>query len=266
MGVLLLGADYYGTLAAARCYGRHGIDVTMADENPSATGLYSRFVKEKLTHPPLSETTRLLAWLVEYGKSHPGTVLYPPTDHLAWLFADKIDVLREAFTTYTPQETAVLTLLDKKRLHEACAQVGIDVPLTHALGEQGKDSQVVSTLRFPVLLKPRTQVFLQGGIKGFIVKDRAELESELERFRKLVRFAPVLTSRHPDMAEPMVQEYLSAAETSIFSLSGFIDRRGELVSRAAMKVLQRPRKVGIGLCFEGRETEQALADKIAALC
>ena len=31
--VLLLGADYYGTLAAARCYGRHGIAVTMADES-----------------------------------------------------------------------------------------------------------------------------------------------------------------------------------------------------------------------------------------
>src|SRR5438270_710584 len=135
-GVLLLGADYYGTLAAARCYGRHGIDVAMADENPRARGLYSRFVKEKLVHPPLSE---------------------------------------------------------------------------------------------------------------------------LERFRQLVPFAPVLTKRHADVAEPMVQEYLTAAETSIFSVSGFVDQKGTVVPRAAMKVLQRPRKVGIGLCFEGRAIEEELA-------
>jgi hypothetical protein len=33
-----------------------------------------------------------------------------------------------------------------------------------------------------------------------------------------------------------------------------------------MKVLQRPRKVGIGLCFEGRPVEQGLVDTLAALC
>jgi predicted ATP-grasp superfamily ATP-dependent carboligase len=266
MGVLLLGADYYGTLAAARCYGRHGIDVTMADENPIARGLYSRFVKEKLSHPPLSAPTQLLDWLLEYGKRHPGTLLYPTNDHLAWLFAAEAASLRDWFTTYAPPEDTVLALLDKTRLHDACAHVGIDVPETHALGDAGIDSPLVSTLRFPVLLKPRTQVFLRSGIKGFIANDRAELATELERFRQLVRFDPVLAARHPDIGEPMVQEYLTAAETSIFSVSGFVDRRGDIVARAAMKVLQRPRKVGIGLCFEGRDAERALTDEIAALC
>ena len=104
-----------------------------------------------------------------------------------------------------------------------------------------------------MLLKPRTQVFLESGIKGFIADDKATLASELERFRSLVAFNRVLTDRHPDIAEPMVQEYLTAAETSIFSVSGFVAEDGAIVARAAMKVLQRPRKVGIGLCFEGRD-------------
>jgi predicted ATP-grasp superfamily ATP-dependent carboligase len=63
----------------------------------------------------------------------------------------------------------------------------------------------------------------------------------------------------------MVQEYLTAAETSIFSVSGFVDEKGEIVSRSAMKVLQRPRKVGIGLCFEGRAPEEVLVQKLKAL-
>jgi predicted ATP-grasp superfamily ATP-dependent carboligase len=33
-----------------------------------------------------------------------------------------------------------------------------------------------------------------------------------------------------------------------------------------MKVLQRPRKVGIGLCFEARPLDDALLGKLAALC
>jgi len=265
-GALLLGADYYGTLAAARAYGKRGIRVTMADESKNARALYSRHVAEKLVHPPLSEPGRLLDWLVDWGKKHPGTLLYPPNDHLSWLFADERERLSKVFVMYSPPEKAIFTLVDKQRMHEACAAVGIDVPETHSLGEAGANAPVVDSLRWPVLLKPRTQVFLETGIKGFIVSNRGELASELERFRSLVRFNSVLTDRHPDVVEPMVQEYLTAAETSIFSVSGFVADGGRIVARAAMKVLQRPRKVGIGLCFEGRTIEEELVEKLEALC
>lgn len=256
--VLLLGADYYGTLAAARCFGKHGIAVTMADESKNARALYSRHVRERLVHPPLSEPRALLDWLVEWGKNHPGTLLYPPNDHLSWLFAAHREELEKVFVMYSPSEETIITLLDKKRMHDACASVDIDFPATHEVSEK--------TTRWPVLLKPRTQVFLESGIKGFIVQDEAALESELARYRQLVKFNAVLTDRHPDVTEPMVQEYLTAAETSIFSVSGFVAKDGAIVARAAMKVLQRPRKVGIGLCFEGRAIEPVLVEKLSALC
>jgi predicted ATP-grasp superfamily ATP-dependent carboligase len=264
MRVLLLGADYYGTLAAARCYGKNGIDVTMADASSLSRGLFSRHVTERLEHPPLSEPQRLIAWLLDYGAKHPGTLLYPPNDHLAWLFAAHRERLADVFLTYAPGEDAIIKLLDKKRLHAACAEVGIDVPETHAVAEAGDD--IVRRLRWPVILKPRTQVLLEGGIKGFIVQSERELAAELPRFRRQVRFHAALTGRYPGIAEPMVQEYLAAGETSIFSVAGFVTRSGELVSRASMKVLQRPRKVGIGLCFEGRPVDEGLAEKLAALC
>ena len=262
MGVLLLGADYYGTLAAAREYGRAGVKVTMADENRRARALFSRHVAERLVHPPLSKPKQLVDWLVDWGTKNPGTLLYPPNDHLAWLFAAERDGLGRAFAMFSPGEDAVFTLLDKKRLHDACREVGIDVPLTLSVA----DFEGGRSVPFPVLLKPRTQVYLIGGIKGFIAHDRAELESELKRFRQLVAFDPVLTERHPDIAEPMLQEYLTAAETNIASVSGFVTADGSIVARSAIKVLQRPRKVGIGLCFESRPVEQALVEKLAALC
>jgi predicted ATP-grasp superfamily ATP-dependent carboligase len=240
----------------------------MADESTRGRALFSRHVHEKIVHPPLAQPQALVDWLVAWGERHPGTLLYPPNDHLSWLFAAHRDALSKAFVMYSPSEESIITLLDKKRLHDACAapEVGIEVPVTHALGAAGADDPIARDLRYPVLLKPRTQVFLESGIKGFIVQDRAQLASELARFRQLVAFNRVLTDRHPDIAEPMVQEYLTAAETSIFSVSGFVAEDGAIVARAAMKVLQRPRKVGIGLCFEGREIEPVLVEKLSALC
>ena len=161
---------------------------------------------------------------------------------------------------FSPDEDAVFTLLDKKKLHAACAAVGIDHPVTLALQDiaiESTKSSPRAELPFPVMLKPRTQVYLTSWIKGFIAHDHVELGEELKRFQQLVEFDPVLKDRHPDIAEPMVQEYLTAAETSIFSVSGFVGEDGAIVARAAMKVLQRPRKVGIGLCFEGRHRRRA---------
>ena len=194
--VLLLGADYYGTLAAARCYGRHGIDVVMADESKKGRALFSKHVTEKLVHPPLAEPQALVDWLVAWGEQHPGTLLYPPNDHLSWLFAAQRDRLSKAFVMYSPGEESVITLLDKKRLHEACEHpdVGIEVPETHALGASGADNPLADRLRYPVLLKPRTLVFLESGIKGFIVQDKAQLASELARFRSLVAFTRAMAS------------------------------------------------------------------------
>jgi predicted ATP-grasp superfamily ATP-dependent carboligase len=46
-----------------------------------------------------------------------------------------------------------------------------------------------------------------------------------------------------------------------------VDETGELfVCRASAKVLQRPRKLGIGLCFEAAPMDEALAEKVRRMC
>jgi D-aspartate ligase len=269
MGVLLLGADDYGTLAAARCYGRNGIKVSVADQDKGARALFSRYVDERLVHPPLGEPAALVDWLVGWGERHPGTFIYPSNDHLAWLFAIERERLGRVFHMLSPGEATIITLLDKMRLSAACGDVGIETLDSIGLGDSVPEDEAaarVEGLRYPVLIKPRIRVLLKGGIKGFIVRDRAQLGSRLARFRKLVTFHRAFTARHPDIAEPIVQRYLGVAETSILSVAGFVGGDGDCVALASIKVLQRPRKVGIGLCFEGRALEEPLVGKLAALC
>ncbi len=258
-GVLLLGADYYGTLAAAREFGRRGVRVVMADEHRGGRALFSKYVAERLVHPPLSRARELVDWLLDWGTQHRGYVLYPPNDALAWLISAERDKLSQAFLLVSPPETTLISLLDKVRLHEACRSVGIQVPRTVV------PSHTTERVPFPVLIKPRSQTFLASGIKGFLAHDEAELSRELERFRALVSFDRVLMDRHPEIAEPMVQQYLPEAETNILSVSGFMTSTHDLVVRGAVKVLQRPRKVGIGLCFEGSAVEPTLIEALRKL-
>ncbi len=266
--VLLLDADYYGTLAAARCYGRQGMTVTIADPRKHRRASHSRHVTATEICPPLSMPYALVDWLVRWGEAHPGTLLYPSSDHLAWLFAVFRERLGAVFVMYSPTEDAVMTLLDKQRLHDVCAHpdVGIEVPATGAVCDAGEEAAAIGRVRYPVILKPRTQVMLESGVKGIPVRDRSALPAALARFRTLVRYSPALTDRYPGVSEPMVQEYLTAAETSIVSVSGFVGQDGTIVARASMKVLQYPRKMGIGLCFEGRPLDAALVAKLSALC
>ncbi|HQY64396.1 MAG TPA: hypothetical protein PK141_23520, partial [Polyangiaceae bacterium] len=179
MQVLLLGADYYGTLAAVRCLGARGVRVFVADETRDARALFSRYAAERLQHPPLGEVDALLDWLVAFGRAHPGTVIYPTNDHLAWLLAAHEERIRDVFLTMHPGEGTTLDLLDKGRLSAVCAELRIDVPLTLYADTDAELLALAERATFPLLIKPRTQIYLESGIKGSLVERLSELPGQL---------------------------------------------------------------------------------------
>ena len=66
---------------------------------------------------------------------------------------------------------------------------------------------------------------------------------------------------------PMLQRYHPEAMKKIYSLSGFRDMSGShIVMQAALKILQQPRHLGIGLCFEEAEVIPDLAQQTIRLC
>jgi D-aspartate ligase len=269
MSVLLLGADDYGTLAAVRCYGRSGIEVTVASEHRRGRAQFSRYAARRVVHPPLSAPDQLVEWLVDWGDRHPGTFIYPSNDDLAWLYARYRDRLGRSFLTFGPGEATMLRLLDKLRLAAACAEVGIETPRTVGLTLASTDRETADRLahaRYPLLLKPRVRVMSDRGMKGFIVPSPDALASQLARYRALATFDPGFTARHRELTDPIAQEYHSVGETSTLSLAGFVDAGGDCVALAATKILQRPRRVGIGLCFDDRALDASLVERVAALC
>jgi D-aspartate ligase len=234
--MVLGNADFGGTLAATRCLGAHGVPVLL----PGAARLDpARWSRHARPIPGPSDPELLVAWLRDEAPA--GLVVYPTCDDLAWLLARDRDALARRHHLYSPSIDAVEALLDKRRLHELARASGLASPETWYPRDEAEAMRLAPGLPFPVLLKPRTQVLSRSHSKGY----RAASAEEL----------------------PLLQAYHRTRSDRITSVSGFVDERQQLfVARAATKVLQSPRGLGIGICFESLPLDPALARAIRALC
>lgn len=264
---LLFSASFYGTLAAARCFGRNGIDVTVADPGRLGPASWSRFVGRRVQCPPESQPEAFMEWLLDFGRREPGRhVLYPTSDELAWLVSVHASELSQYFHLYDPGVESVYGLLNKRKLFEAGQAVGLTLPRTWFPESEADLEAIAREARFPVLIKPTTQILYSTHVKGLPVAEPAQLVTEYRAFAR-DGYADMLVKFDPAVARPMVQEFHPEAAEGIYSLSGFVDESGELFEvRGAMKVLQRPRRLGVGVCFESAPVRQDLADGLKRLC
>jgi D-aspartate ligase len=265
--VLLTMPAYGGTLAAARCLGRHGIPVTMAMESLLAPASWSRHVTRRVRCPWPMDVDRFMPWLLEFGRREPGHVLYPTCDDLAWLFAHRAEELSESFLLYQPSAEAIVSLVDKKVLHELSAELGI--PTLPTLFPRNFDEAVAmgDELGYPLLLKPRSQVLHLDHGKGTYVSDSDELRAHYRPFTERTRYHAMFAAIRPGLEQPMLQTFHPDAAEGIYSLSGFVGPGpNEVAVRAAVKVLQRPRRLGVGLCFESAEVDADALAAVTRLC
>lgn len=266
--VLLTVAGYYGTLAAARCLGRAGIPVTVADPRLLAPARWSRFATRRVSCPSVDEPERFVEWLLRFGEREPGHVLYPTSDDVAWLLSSHRDALAPHFRLFQPPLEVLRGLLDKRELFAACQDVGIDAPPTYFPNDERELEEIGRRVPFPLLLKPTTQVLHRSHHKGIMVASRDALLPSYRVFHANNQYHPWLLEQLPGAGRPMLQTFYAHAARSIYSVAGFIDAAGEggVVALGAKKVLQRPRKLGIGLCFEEAALRPELVAALSALC
>ncbi len=265
--VLLLDGGYYGTLAAVRCFGRLGVPVTIAETKILAPAKWSRYVSRRVNAPSLQEPGALLSWLCEFGRQNPNYVLYPTSDEMAWFMAFHRDVLSSYYKLYVPSVECMYQILNKKLLHALCRELQIATPETWVPGDEADLDNLSGSIPYPVMLKPQTQIFFQTYTKGGLVQTQAELLNAYRSFAKENTYAPTIIAFDPDVLRPMLQRYYPEAADSIYNLSGFIDETGDLVAlRASRKILQIPRQLGTGVCFEEAAVEPLLGENLIALC
>ena len=265
--VLLTSADYCGTLAAARLLGRLGFRVTMAASDRVGPASWSRHVARQVRCPPLSPPDAFVRWLVEFGTQNPGHLYYPTSDDLAWVTSAHLAELSRHFLLFSPPLAALERLLDKASLHALCAEAGVDTPRAWFPRDRLELTRAAAEATFPVLIKQRTQVLSRSHSKGLLASTPAELLERFEQFGRQNPHDPAVATAWPGACRPMVQEFRTEAEEGTLLVAGFADRDGRvLAARAGLKLLQRPRHLGIALCLEEAPLDPALTAALGRLC
>lgn len=263
--VLLTMPGYHGTLAAVRNLGRNGIPVTTADPARFTTGSWSKYATEHVRCPPVRRTERFLEWLLAFGRSRGPYVLLPTCDDTAFLYSLHRSELSEYFYLGLPEVTVLHSLLNKRLLREHATAVGLATPQSWMPKSIAEVEQLAREARFPLLIKPTTQVLFDPRVKGALVKER----DKLVRTYKNVSgegFGRELRDYDASVTRPIIQEFFTdASTTGIYSICGHVQGGRIVGSRSMRKVLQWPRRLGIGVCFEAAEPSEELVQGLQRL-
>jgi D-aspartate ligase len=265
--MLLCNGGFYGTLAAVRSLGRNGVPIVTADPSVLAPARYSRYSTQHLRCPPFEDTEAWAGWLLGLGTNGPRRAIYATSDEVSFALALHRDALAPWFALYQPELETMMRILDKGQLLEHARAVGIDVPESWLPRTRQDVKHIGSEVEGTLLIKPRTQVSVKNHTKGSVSNSGANaLLAEYDRFIAQDVYGAEISRRFPEATQPMIQRYHPEAMESIYSLSGFRDESGKHIALlGAVKVLQRPRRLGIGLCFESAAVDPELAAKAARL-
>ena len=274
-GALLFLGDYNGTLAAARCLGLRGIDVALADDSPMAMARASRYVRHFERSPPVHRASDFIGWLIERGRgggrgrrrtNYTGRVLFPANDEQVFLFAQHQHELSRYFRLYQPHFDTLYRILNKQRLYEACARVGIDYPETWYPRGDAEVRELATTIRVDVMVKPKSQIQLDSKTKGSVVPRGGSVVDSYSSFMRYNHYGSKIAAHDADVVWPMLQAYHSSHTHRIYTLAGFTDLTGRPpLIRASTKLVQRPRNMGVGVCFEAADVDSGLVARVAEL-
>lgn len=265
--VLLTDGNFYGTIAAARYFGRLGHRVVIADADRTNAARYSKYVSQSVEFPDRGEFEARIEMLAAYGKANPGTLIYPCSDDLAWLLALNAPRIAPCFTTLQPDFSVIENLLDKQKLYTTAQSLGVAVPETWYPANDADLLAMAKNISGQILIKPKTQVGLRIGKKGALVEGGATMVSAYRQFRSRYNYLGFIREHSEALNWPMLQRFDPSASSQTISVAGYRSRDGKFYSAlASRKVLQYPLNIGVGLCFEGLDERRELSDQVQKIC
>jgi predicted ATP-grasp superfamily ATP-dependent carboligase len=255
---LLTMPGYHGTLAAVRNLGRHGVPVTTADPARFTRAGWSKYTTESVRCPAVRDTERFVDWLLTFGREREPHVLLPTCDDTAFLYSLHREQLSEYFYLAVPKVEVLHGLLNKRLLMERAREVGLLTPQSWTPSGSEEVARLAREARFPLLIKPTTQVLFDPRSKGVMVSEREQFVQTYERLAR-DRYGRALRDYDASVTTPLVQEFFAeAASAGVYSICGHARDGCVVAARSARKVLQWPRRLGIGVCFEAAPMQPEL--------
>jgi D-aspartate ligase len=265
--VVLASAASGGTIAAVRDLGVRGFDVAIVSSHLLAAAAWSRHAKHVYFAPPENSSQLFLERLQAIGAADPGRILLPTSDETAWMYAENAAFLKQHFRLYHPSTASLRQILDKKLFSDSATRAGLAVLPSWDPRNLDELVALAPSLPYPILIKPRTHVHRLRNDKGVVVSTAPELIKQYQLFVDRERARGAINAFLSDSNLPILQQFVRVGSEGVLSVTGFIDRTGELfVTRAATKVFLRSQPVGVGICFEAVPCPPALSAAVRRLC
>jgi D-aspartate ligase len=266
--ILLGNASYYGTLAAVRSLGRAGVNVVTVDPSTICHSRYSRYSSQHLTCPAFEESSAWAEWLLQKARIGPRRAIYATSDAVSFALARYRNELSADFELYQPGLDTIMSILDKGLLMQNAEAVGIETPPTWFPQNSAEAAKIAKNAGGKVLIKPRSQLAQRTKTKGTVVESRElRVQSIFDSYMKDQSANSEFAKQYSVAMAPLIQQYYPQAVENVYSLSGFREKiGGGVIMRAARKILQQPRWIGTGLCFEPALVDPILADQAKRLC
>lgn len=246
-GVILLGGSY-GSLAAARSFGRQGIPVAFFSTQHTAAQ-YSRYIQHHVAWQGPDQSNALEFFLEKSLKlGLANWLLLPSSDHEVQFVTQNYDALAAHFALVTMPWAALEQLNDKAQLCSLAERLGIDFPKVYWDGDAHTTS--AEDIRYPVVLKPSSTEKINPLTKA-----------KAWRADSIAEFEPKFTAATQYMGEHgfVVQELIPGDGSAQFSYAGLWDHGIELCGLTARRSRQFPAEFGTSPFVETVELPEVRA-------
>lgn len=247
--VLVLGDDANAFLAVVRSLGRLGLEVHAAASDATLPAFSSRYIHE--VHTLTSDTADRLGWKQELARiiaHHNITMVVPTSD------SSLIKVHQEAGRSAgarlaTPNDRAFTVFTDKRATRALAEQVGVPVADCENLDGRPNPAALMSRLRLPMVLKPRSSYVLGDLIQkrpAKVIRTEEELAQALDA---------------PAARESFMEAFFDGEGVGV----SVIGRKGEILYAYQHRRLASASETGPSTCRISEAVDPALLKHVTAL-
>ena len=213
MNVLILDGNENQAVACARSLGRAGHSVRVGSPSSWCKAGMSRWCSRSFVYrDPQEDTKDFISTVLDEARKCPGTLVLPMTEGTTLPLSSCRDQLFAASAQLVlPPHDVVLRAFDKSATIDLARSLGIAVPETSLLEQGDCPELVAATLRFPVVLKPRSS-FETNGQGTIRTTGRSLYARNIEEFTYSCR-----ALRHKS-SSVLVQEYIPGRGVGYYAL------------------------------------------------
>lgn len=237
MKVLITDGDYENALAITRSLGRKGIYVSVISDNYQAISFYSRYCKEKIVSPSITDEKTYTEFLAKTLSKNRYDLLMPVSTGATLITAKNKEMIQKYTNLVVSDYEKVVSAMDKKFVYETAHKLGIPRPETF----YPQDIKDIGSkdLIYPLVVKAQHQTWMGHKVnyafnKEELIKSWMQMKEETGE-------------------SPMVQEYVSGEGYGFFAL---YDKGGCKRIFMHRRIREIPSSGGASACSESYYDEK----------